>query len=86
MNCWHCHTRLIWGGDKTINEFSGKNFAEFKEKLSQVLIDKILPISKEIKKLMNEKNFLDEILNQGYEKANEIATYKMKKIHEIMGF
>ena len=72
--------------DKTINEFSGKNFAEFKEKLSQVLIDKILPISKEIKKLMNEKNFLDEILNQGYEKANEIATYKMKKIHEIMGF
>ena len=20
MNCWHCHTRLIWGGDHDIEE------------------------------------------------------------------
>tara|TARA_B100000003_G_scaffold191523_1_gene190461 strand:+ start:414 stop:1415 length:1002 start_codon:yes stop_codon:yes gene_type:complete len=72
--------------EKSINEFSGRNFSEFKEKLSQVLVEKISPISKEIKKLLVEKNFLDEILDEGYEKANKIASVKLKKIHEIMGF
>ena len=72
--------------EKSINEFSGKNFSEFKENLAQVLVDKIQPISKEIKKLLSEKNFLDKILFEGYEKADKIASNKMKKIHEIMGF
>ncbi len=72
--------------EKSINEFSGKNFSEFKENLAQVLVDKILPISKEIKKLLSEKGFLDEILLEGCEKADKIASNKMKKIHEIMGF
>ena len=31
--------------DKSVNEFDGKNFSEFKEKLSQVLVEKIDPIS-----------------------------------------
>ena len=43
--------------EKSISEFSGKNFSEFKEKLSQVLVEKISPISKEIKKLLSEKIF-----------------------------
>ena len=72
--------------EKSINEFSGKNFSEFKDKLSQVLVEKISPISKEITKLLTEKSFLDSILLDGYEKANKIASNKMKKIHEIIGF
>ena len=35
---------------------------------------------------MNEKDFLDEILLEGYEKANNIASNKVKKMHEIIGF
>ena len=72
--------------EKTVKEFSGKNFSEFKESLSQVLVEKINPISDEIKKLLNEKNYLDAILLEGFEKADEIATKKIKKIHEIVGF
>ena len=72
--------------EKIIDEFSGKNFSEFKEKLSQALVEKISPISKEISKLLTEKNFLDSILLDGYEKANKIASNKIKKIHEIIGF
>ena len=51
--------------EKTIKEFSGKNFSEFKENLSQVLVDKIIPITAEIKKLLNEKKYLDKILLDG---------------------
>jgi len=72
--------------EKTINKFSGKNFSEFKENLIQVLIDKIIPISVEIKKLLDDKNYLDEILLNGSIKAGNIASKKIKKIHEILGF
>ena len=72
--------------EKSISEFSGKNFSEFKDNLSQVLVDKIQPISKEINKLLSEKSFLDEILLEGSKKADNIASSKLKKIHEIIGF
>ena len=72
--------------EKSIKEFSEKNFSEFKEDLSQVLVDKLGPISSEIKKLLNEKSYLDKILAEGCAKADEIASKKLKKIHDIVGF
>ena len=72
--------------EETVNGFSGKNFSEFKKSLSQVVVDKIIPISVEIKKLLNEKDYLDKILKDGCNKANDIASKKIKKIHEIVGF
>tara|TARA_B100001559_G_C16494600_1_gene620078 strand:+ start:1387 stop:2388 length:1002 start_codon:yes stop_codon:yes gene_type:complete len=72
--------------EKSLKDFSGNNFSDFKENLSQALVDKICPISNEIKKLLSEKTFLDNILNDGFEKADKIASKKVKKIHEIIGF
>tara|TARA_B100000900_G_scaffold227238_1_gene192944 strand:+ start:117 stop:1118 length:1002 start_codon:yes stop_codon:yes gene_type:complete len=69
-----------------VDSFSEKNFSIFKENLSQLLVDKISPISVEIKKLLKDKNYLEKILLEGSAKANEIATKKISKIHEIMGF
>ena len=60
--------------------------SEFKEKLSQVLVEKIIPISNEIKKLNADREYLDKILLDGQKKANEYASNKLKKIHEIVGF
>ena len=71
---------------KSIDEFAGKNFSEFKEKLSDIVVDEINPISLRIKELLADKAFLEKILKDGYEKANEIASKKIKKIHEIVGF
>ncbi len=72
--------------EKSVQSFEGKNFSEFKEKLSQALIEKVQPISNEIKKLINDKKYLDEVLIEGYQKANNIASAKLKKLHEIVGF
>ena len=72
--------------ENSLNEFSGKNFSNFKENLSQLLIEKIIPISFEIKKLLNDHNYLDSILIDGYKKADKIASKKVEKIHEIIGF
>tara|TARA_B110001454_G_scaffold146878_1_gene136408 strand:- start:4702 stop:5703 length:1002 start_codon:yes stop_codon:yes gene_type:complete len=72
--------------EKSINEFDGKNFSEFKEKLSEILVEKIEPISKEIKKLLDDSKYLDDILLDGSNKANKIASKKIKKIKELVGF
>ena len=70
----------------SVDTFAGKNFSEFKEKLSDELINKLEPISKEIKKLLGDETYLDKILLDGVEKANLIASKKIKKIKEIVGF
>jgi tryptophanyl-tRNA synthetase len=72
--------------EKSIENFSGKNFSEFKESLSEILVNKIEPISIEIKKLLADQKYLDQILLEGVEKANLIASKKIKKIKEIVGF
>ncbi len=71
---------------KSIDEFAGKNFSEFKERLSEIVVNEINPISLRIKNLLDDKVFLEKILKDGYEKANEIASKKIKKIHKILGF
>ena len=72
--------------EKSVESFAGKNFSEFKEKLSLVLVDKIEPISIEIKQLLDDQSYLDKILLEGVEKANLIASKKIKRIKEIVGF
>jgi len=70
----------------TLKEFQGKNFSTFKEKLSEVVIENILPISKEISKLKSDKGHILQVLKDGSEKAEAIASEKVKKIKEIIGF
>jgi tryptophanyl-tRNA synthetase len=72
--------------EKSVENFAGKNFSEFKQKLSEVLVDKIQPISTEIKKLLDDKSYLDNTLLEGVERANIIASKKIKRIKEIVGF
>ena len=72
--------------EKSVESFIGKNFSEFKEKLSEVLVDTIEPISLEIKKLLNDQTYLNNILQVGAEKANSIASKKIQNIKEIVGF
>ena len=72
--------------ETSINKFAFKNFSEFKVELSELLIDKILPISQEIEKLLRDQKYLDSILLDGVEKANNIASKKIKNIKEIVGF
>jgi tryptophanyl-tRNA synthetase len=72
--------------ENSLREFSGKQFSDFKKKLTEALIEKIEPISEEIKKLLKDHKYLDEILLNGSKKADEIASKKMKEIKELVGF
>ena len=70
----------------SINEFGGKNFSEFKQKLSDLVVEKISPISDEINKLKKDNNFIDKILEDGAKKADKITSKKVKEMKKIIGF
>ena len=72
--------------ETSIEKFAGKNFSDFKQELSELLVNKIIPISEEIKKLLQDQSYLDSILLDGVEKANKIASKKIKNIKETVGF
>ena len=71
--------------DKALNEMSGKEYSFLKTKLAEVLVEEIVPIGAEIKKLMNDKSHLKKILKKGSEKANVIAEENLKNIREKVG-
>ena len=70
----------------SINEFSGKNFSEFKEKLVDLVVEKISPISIEINKLQKDNNHIDTVLEEGGKRANVIASKKVEEMKKIVGF
>ena len=72
--------------NKTINDFSGKNFSEFKNELAEVLVEKIYPISNEIKKLLKDEKYIDNILKTGSIEAEKIARKKVNEIKQKVGF
>jgi len=71
--------------EKVLMEFGGKNFSTFKSKLSESIIETICPIGREIKKLLQDINYLHKILEKGTKRADLIAKSNLKEIYEIIG-
>ena len=71
--------------EKTISEMGGKEYSFLKTKLAEVLISEIVPVGKEIQKLLKDKSHLINILKKGTEKANIIAEENLKIIREKVG-
>ena len=69
-----------------LTRFKGQNFSLFKENLSELLVKKISPISKEIKKLNDDISYIDGVLKEGSEKAKEISSKKIDYIKKKFGF
>ena len=71
--------------EKIITEMSGKEYSFLKTRLAEALINEIIPVGKEIKKLLKDKSHLKNILKKGSEKANIIAEENLKNIREKVG-
>ena len=69
-----------------LTEFKDQNFNFFKEQLSKLIVGKISPISKQIKKLMQNTSYIDQVLRDGSEKANELSSKKLADIKKKFGF
>jgi tryptophanyl-tRNA synthetase len=65
--------------------YAGQNFSTFKNDLSDLMIEKILPIGQEIHRLLQDKAELDRILSTGAQRANELSEMHMKEVREAIG-
>ena len=72
--------------NKTIDDFKGKNFSDFKNKLAEILVENIYPISNEINKLLKDEKYIDGILGIGSIEAEKIARKKVNDIKQKIGF
>jgi|TARA_B110000881_G_scaffold220681_1_gene246703 tryptophanyl-tRNA synthetase len=71
--------------ENVLNDMAGKEYSFLKKKLTEILIGEIVPVGKEIKKLLDDKAYLKGILKKGSEKANIIAEENLKNIRDIVG-
>ena len=71
---------------KVVSTFAEKQFSFFKNQLNDISVEVLSPITEEMRKLIDDKAYLESILNKGGENADSIASPILKKTKEIVGF
>ncbi|KEC54054.1 tryptophan--tRNA ligase [Bartonella koehlerae] len=71
--------------EKALSEFSGQQFSLFKTALTDLAVEKLAPITQELRRLHQESKYIDSVLHDGAQRASALAEKNMKKIREIVG-
>ncbi len=70
---------------EVLQEFGGRGFGDFKPALADLAIDKLAPISEEMRRLMADPGHIDDILSDGAARARAVAEPILTEIKEIIG-
>jgi len=65
-------------------KYSGLGYKEFKEDLGEIIFQELKPIQERFKELLNSKE-LDDILDKGRDRANQVANKKIMKFNDRIG-
>lgn len=71
--------------EKIQNDFAGKGYGDFKKAVAEQVIGMLQPLQERYNQLMNENGYLDDIIAQGAERANETANQTLDVVRERMG-
>jgi tryptophanyl-tRNA synthetase len=71
---------------QVLSEFGGAQFSTFKKALADLMVARIVPIGKEIARLMNDPAEIDRVLANGSARARAIAAPTMNEVKDIVGF
>ncbi len=66
-------------------EFQGKGYGDFKLKVGEAVADVIDPIRQEKNRLLQNKDYLDDVLKTGAERAERIAYKTLNKVYKKVG-
>ena len=72
--------------EAVITEFGGRQFSEFKPALADLAVEKLAPISSEMRRILDDKAYIDGVLRDGGERAGVLAEATMKDVRKIIGF
>ena len=67
-------------------DFSGFGYGAFKEAVAEVVIEEIRPIQENFKRILADREFIEEAIKDGAKKAEYIANKTLKKVKKKVGF
>ena len=71
--------------EKVLKEVGGKQFSAFKPMLVERAVEKLSPISAEMRRLLDDKSEIDRVLEGGADRARAIAAPILKRTFEMVG-
>jgi tryptophanyl-tRNA synthetase len=71
---------------QVLKEFGGGQFSTFKSALADLAVAKLGPIGSEMKRLVQDPVYIDEVLADGAQRAQVLAADTMKAAKDIVGF
>ena len=71
--------------EAVIAEYAGAGWGRFKPALADLAVERLAPISGEMRRLMDDPAEIDRLLARGAERAREIAAPVLARTYEIVG-
>ncbi|WP_342643108.1 tryptophan--tRNA ligase [Rhodoligotrophos ferricapiens] len=72
--------------EAVLKEFGSAQFSGFKQALIDLAVEKLSPITGEMKRLMDDPTHIDAILSDGADRARALAEPIMRDVRKIVGF
>jgi tryptophanyl-tRNA synthetase len=66
--------------------FAASSFSAFKSELADLAVEKLAPITAEMRRLMDDRAEIERILRRGAERAEAIATDNLARVYDLVGF
>jgi tryptophanyl-tRNA synthetase len=67
-------------------EFAGREFSAFKKALTDLAVEKLGPINADMKRLLADPGYVDQVLKDGATRARAIADPILREVYDIVGF
>jgi len=74
------------GRAQVLAQFGGAQFSVFKAALIDILVGKLAPLNAEMRRLIADPAYIDQVLADGAERAQALAAETMKAVKDIVGF
>lgn len=72
--------------EQVLADFGGSQFSTFKPALADLAVAKLAPIADEMRRLKEDKAYIDQVLGDGADRADAIARPVMQGVKDIVGF
>ena len=74
------------GREAVIADYGGQPFSAFKPALADLAVARLAPIAAEMRRICDDRAFVDAVLRDGGERAGAIAEKTMRSVRDIVGF
>jgi tryptophanyl-tRNA synthetase len=66
--------------------FAASSFSAFKSELADLAVEKLAPITAEMRRLMEDPAEIERLLRRGAERAEAIASENLARVYDLVGF